>query len=212
VKQVTARTKMDEGNDTILGADLHNEPHNSATWGDGGPTDWARAATEAGNAVLDINPDWLVVVEGISNYDGDNYWWGGNLQGVADHPIELDVDNRLVYSPHDYPASVFEQSWFFDGSDLTEVFRENWGYIYEEGIAPVLIGELMRSRPIWPEISTRMALSILPMMQLVLVSPGGHGTRTLAIPVVFWKTIGRPRARMRWKRWKNCCQRPGTHT
>ena len=130
-----------EGNDTILGADLHNEPHNSATWGDGGATDWARAATEAGNAVLDINPDWLIVVEGIDSYDGDNYWWGGNLQGVADYPITLDVDNRLVYSPHDYPASVFEQSWFTDGSDLYEVFRENWGYIYEEGIAPVLVGE-----------------------------------------------------------------------
>jgi len=130
-----------EGNDTILGVDLHNEPHNSATWGDGGPTDWARAATEAGNAVLDINPNWLIVVEGISNYDGDNYWWGGNLQGVADHPIVLDTTNQLVYSPHDYPASVFEQSWFFDGSDLSEVFRENWGFIYEEGIAPILLGE-----------------------------------------------------------------------
>ena len=29
----------------------------------------------------------------------------------------------------------------FDGSDLFEVFRENWGYIHEEGIAPILLGE-----------------------------------------------------------------------
>jgi aryl-phospho-beta-D-glucosidase BglC (GH1 family) len=32
-----------KGNSTVIGADLHNEPHNG-TWGGGGTTDWARAA------------------------------------------------------------------------------------------------------------------------------------------------------------------------
>src|SRR5712691_11901137 len=41
------------GNPTVIGADLHNEPHGPATWGDGNPlTDWQAAAERAGNAVL----------------------------------------------------------------------------------------------------------------------------------------------------------------
>ena len=68
------------GNDTIIGADLANEPHGPATWGDGNPsTDWRLAAEQAGNAILAVNPDWLIIVEGIEQYHGDAYWWGGNL-------------------------------------------------------------------------------------------------------------------------------------
>jgi len=129
------------GDDTVIGADLHNEPHGSATWGDGSATDWAAAAERAGNAIHAVNSDWLIVVEGIGAYQGDNYWGGGNLQGAADHPVELEQDGKLVYSPHDYPASVYAQPWFYDGSDLTQVFQEHWGYIYEQGIAPILLGE-----------------------------------------------------------------------
>ncbi|MEM7056062.1 MAG: cellulase family glycosylhydrolase [Pseudomonadota bacterium] len=124
----------------VIGADLLNEPH-LGTWGTGNRNDWAAAAEQAGNAVLDVAPNWLILVEGIGTYDGDNYWWGGQLQGVRDRPVELNVDNKLIYSPHDYPASVFNQPWFNDGSNLYDVFRENWGFIYEEGIAPVLLGE-----------------------------------------------------------------------
>ncbi|MGH2341568.1 cellulase family glycosylhydrolase [Segnochrobactraceae bacterium EtOH-i3] len=127
----------------VIGADLHNEPYNG-TWGDGGVTDWARAATEAGNAIGEVNDNWLIFVEGIGSYQGSSYWWGGNLMGVRDHPIELDVDNKLVYSAHDYPNSVYPQTWF-QGSDFADdlpaKFREMWGYIYEENIAPVYIGE-----------------------------------------------------------------------
>lgn len=129
-----------KGAPAVIGADLINEPHN-ATWGDGSASDWAAAAERIGNAVLSIAPDWLIVVEGTSDYDGATYWWGGNLQGVRDRPVELALPNRLVYSAHDYPASVFPQDWFFDGSDLVAKFRENWGFIVEDGIAPVLIGE-----------------------------------------------------------------------
>lgn len=122
-------------NPAVIGADLANEPHN-AEW-----NKWAAAAERAGNAVLEEAPDWLVVVEGVGDYHGDTYWWGGDLRGVADRPVVLSTDDKLVYSPHDYPHSVFPQTWFTDGSDLTEVFREHWGYIHEEEIAPILVGE-----------------------------------------------------------------------
>ncbi|ORE90301.1 chitinase, cellulase [Stappia sp. 22II-S9-Z10] len=124
----------------VIGADLMNEPH-MATWGDGSATDWGAAAGRIGNAVLQAAPDWLIVVEGVSVYEGDPYWWGGNLQGVADHPVRLADPSKLVYSIHDYPPSVFNQPWFSDGRSLPEVWDKNWGYIVKEGIAPVLVGE-----------------------------------------------------------------------
>ena len=127
----------------VIGADLHNEPHNG-TWGGGGAKDWAAAAERAGNAIGDVNANWLIFVEGVGSYDGNNYWWGGNLEGVRDRPIDLELDNKLVYSAHDYPNSIYNQPWF-QSSDFADQlpakFDEMWGYIYREGIAPVYIGE-----------------------------------------------------------------------
>ena len=132
-----------KNNPTVIGFDLHNEPYNG-TWGGGGSNDWARAAERAGNAVLQVNPDLLVFVEGVGTYQGQSYWWGGNLMGVKDRPIVLTVPNHLVYSPHDYPNSVYPQTWFQTanfGANLPNVFRQAWGYIYEQNIAPIYLGE-----------------------------------------------------------------------
>lgn len=132
-------------NATVVGVDLHNEPHDNACWGCGDQaTDWKAAAQRAGNAVLSVNPNLLIIIEGIQQYNGDYYWWGGNLQGVKAHPVSLAIGNRVVYSTHDYPNSVAPQSWFADGAfpgNLQGVWDKNWGYIQKEGIAPVLIGE-----------------------------------------------------------------------
>ena len=132
------------GNTTVIGADLLDEPHGPATWGDGSADDWAAAATQAGDAIQAVNPNWLVMVEGIQTYDGESTWWGGNLMGVASHPITLTDANKLVYSPHDYPASVYDQSWFNAANypnNLPAVWTQNWGYIYQDDIAPVFLGE-----------------------------------------------------------------------
>lgn len=59
----------------MIGADLHNEPHGRATWGDGIPsTDWRFAATKCGNEILKVNSNWLIVVQGIQSYQDSNYW------------------------------------------------------------------------------------------------------------------------------------------
>ncbi|MGH7862317.1 MAG: glycoside hydrolase family 5 protein, partial [Candidatus Dormibacteraceae bacterium] len=101
------------GNDTVIGVDLSNEPHGPATWGTGDPaTDWRLAAERAGNAVLQVNPYLLVFVEGIEVYQGDHFWWGGNLEGARAAPVRLQVPNRVVYSPHDYGPSISDQPWF----------------------------------------------------------------------------------------------------
>ncbi len=148
-----------KGNATVIGMDLHNEPHApEACWGCGDTTkDWRLAAERGGNAVLSVEPNWLVVVEGVSCWGtggvvdalgtpkADCNWWGGNLQGAKSAPVRLSVTNKLVYSAHDYGQSVFnQQPWFTDPSfpaTLVPQWDKNWGYLVKQNIAPVLIGE-----------------------------------------------------------------------
>ncbi len=133
------------GNATIIGADLHNEPHGPATWGDGNPaTDWRLAAERAGNAVLAVNPGWLIIVEGIEQYKNDYYWWGGNLAGAAEHPVQLSVPGKLVYSAHDYGPGVAWQSWFQSPDfprNLPAIWQKHWAYLQTQHKIPVLMGE-----------------------------------------------------------------------
>src|SRR6185436_8498463 len=100
-------------NPMVVAFDLHNEPHAEATWGSGDPaTDWRLAAQRAGNAILAVHPDILLVVEGVESYGGNYYWWGGNLRGAAAAPVQLDRPDHVIYSPHEYPASLYAQPWF----------------------------------------------------------------------------------------------------
>ena len=102
------------------------------------------AAELCGNAVLAVNPNWLIFVEGIQTYNGNSTWWGGNLMGVAQYPVELNVADRVVYSPHDYPSSVSSQPWFSAANypnNLPSVWDQYWGYIYRDNIAPIWLGE-----------------------------------------------------------------------
>ncbi|MFD5265348.1 cellulase family glycosylhydrolase [Streptomyces sp. NPDC058335] len=133
------------GNPTVVGIDLHNEPHDPACWGCGDTTrDWRLAAQRAGNAVLSVNPDLLIFVEGVQTFNGVSGWWGGNLMGVAQYPVQLDVPNRVVYSAHDYATSVAQQSWFSDPAfpaNMPGIWDKYWGYIFKQNIAPVWVGE-----------------------------------------------------------------------
>jgi endoglucanase len=131
---------------TVIGFDLHNEPHGAATWGSGDQaTDWRLAAERAGAAVQSVNPELLVVVEGVETVDGQGTWWGGNLRAAKRAPVRLPVANHVVYSPHEYPASVAPQPWLSAPdfpANLPAVWDETWGYLVAEDVAPVWIGEL----------------------------------------------------------------------
>lgn len=155
--------------DTIIAYDLKNEPHgkpyetDKAIWNNSkSKNNWKYVAEQTALKILEKNPNVLIMVEGTEIYprdirrngdysstnDADYYfnWWGGNLRGVADYPVDLGkYQNKLVYSPHDYGPTVHKQPWFFDGYDYESLYRDcwrdNWLYIYEEGEAPLLIGE-----------------------------------------------------------------------
>jgi endoglucanase len=136
-------------NTTVIGMDLRNEPHNATSggscWGCGTNTnDWRLAAERAGNAILGVNPHLLIFVEGTDCFNGDCDWWGGNLQGVAQFPVTLNVANQLVYSAHDYGPSLFQQPWF-NSSTTAATLQAHWvkdfAFIYNAKTAPVWVGE-----------------------------------------------------------------------
>jgi endoglucanase len=133
----------------VIGADLKNEPHGRASWGTGDrDTDWRLAAERAGNAILEVNPDWLIVVEGVqNNVPGQrlaDHWQGGNLEGVRNYPVRLSNPRKLVYSPHEYGAGVFNQPWFSEPNfpnNLYSRWEIGFHYIASQNIAPIFVGE-----------------------------------------------------------------------
>lgn len=155
-------TETYKDDDTIIAIDLKNEPHGKpeegefAKWDDSkDKNNWKYAAERGAKAVLDINPNMLIMVEGIECYpdfkngadwstpsvDYAHYdepskvfgaWWGANFRGVRDYPIDLGAhQSQLVYSPHDYGPEVWKQKWFYleDSSktfDRESLMKDYW--------------------------------------------------------------------------------------
>ncbi|MUL35775.1 hypothetical protein BWI75_05275 [Gloeocapsopsis sp. AAB1 = 1H9] len=138
-----------QNQDNVIGADLKNEPHGRASWGTGDiATDWRLAAERAGNAILAVNPHWLIVVEGVeNNVPGQRlsgHWQGGNLEGVRRYPVRLSRPNKLVYSPHEYGPGVYNQPWFAERTfpyNLYKRWEIGFNYIASQNLAPILVGE-----------------------------------------------------------------------
>ena len=106
------------GNPTVIGADLHNEPHGPACWGCGDrATDWRLAAERAGNAILGVEPELADHRRGRRDVQRRRRTGGAaTCRAPAQSRCGSTSPNRLVYSAHDYPASVYPQPWFSDPS------------------------------------------------------------------------------------------------
>ena len=162
-----------KNDDTLIGYDLKNEPHGkgqegeaAAKWdGSKDENNWAYAATRCADAILDVNPNALIFIEGVEQsmsgaMEGDYWgmpdrrdnspyigaWWGGNFRGAREYPIKPEHGtSQIVYSPHDYGPSVYDQTWFkkdfTEQTLLDDYWYETWAYINKEEIAPELIGE-----------------------------------------------------------------------
>lgn len=143
-----------KNDDTLIGFDLKNEPHSTyggapvdAIWdGSNAPNNWKQAAEDCANAILEKNPNALILIEGVEGYQGHGAWWGGNLRGVKDYPVmPASGTSQIVYSPHDYGPIVSDQTWFEKNFNtetlLNDYWRDTWAYLVEEDQYPLLIGE-----------------------------------------------------------------------
>ena len=120
-----------QSNPWVIGVDLRNEPRSPATWGGAAGTDWHAAAERGGNAVLTVNPNLLIFVEGV-NYAGD-------LSGVTSLPVQLNTSNQLVYEAHDYG---FWYSSLNGYSGWYNAIEPKWGYLVNgSSPQPLWIGE-----------------------------------------------------------------------
>jgi hypothetical protein len=136
-------------NPWVIGCDIYNEPINI------GWSQWATWVEACANHIHTIAPDWVIFVQGAGRNPalngGDNeFWAGGNLEEVRTRPITLNLANRVAYSPHEYGHSVYPSSWFRrEGQPIPENWplnlyvkrRYHYSYIFEEGIAPIWVGE-----------------------------------------------------------------------
>lgn len=126
----------------VIGIDLKNEPHGSATWGAGNSaTDWNTAAEIAAAEVLAKAPHWLVGVQGISGTGnctgGSNHFWGENLEQMQCKPLTI-PKNHLLLIPHVYGPDVYVQPYMNDGNfpnNLAAIWEKHFGFLANQGYA-----------------------------------------------------------------------------
>ncbi|MBN2535444.1 MAG: cellulase family glycosylhydrolase [Spirochaetales bacterium] len=146
-------------NPAVVAFDINNEPHGGlygmgmkppASWGydvpDYGDTNWKAAAERCASAIRQVNPDIIIIVQGVQeSSDGSNYWWGSNHKDLKTYPLTGVPASRLMFSVHEYGPSVAPQTWFEDPAfpdNLDDVWRDRFWFIYEEDIAGLYIGEM----------------------------------------------------------------------
>lgn len=95
----------------------------------------------------------------------------GNLQGVRSLPIVLPVPNKVVYSVHEYPVSVCDMKVNRSAATLVPHMNRVWGYLINENIAPVWIGEMGSS--LQTEIDRHWAQTMLAYVNGDLADRGG---------------------------------------
>jgi endoglucanase len=133
-----------KGKGAILGYDLINEPHAGlTTWGgyDGKPdsnTDIRAMYIRVGNAIHAVDPNPLIIAEGVQNYKAGAF--EGDLRGVTKWPVTLKIQNKVVYSPHVYPKEVSDAPGDY-GPAWIQRMNSLWGYIITQNIAPIFVGE-----------------------------------------------------------------------
>lgn len=119
----------------VVGVDLRNEVRGllgSRLW-----TSWAAAAERAAGRLHLLQPDWLMVVEGVSS--------ANDISGAGKRPVHLQYDDKLVYSAHVYGWSGWgslNPYWYRKYDSFAEDMERNWEYLRRNKTAPVWVGEI----------------------------------------------------------------------
>ena len=122
----------------MIGIDLTNEPH-LLTW-----AAWSNLCSQGGQAVLSVNPNLTIWVEGVGNASTNGGFaanWGGNLVEAA--AIPGIPANRLVFSPHTYGPSVSVLPYFSAANypaNLPGIWDTLFGHLAGQGFT-VITGE-----------------------------------------------------------------------
>jgi endoglucanase/chitinase len=161
------------GSATVIGYDLRNEPlgyPKMSHWGDGSDQDIRTMYMRVGDAIQAIDPAKLIIVEPPS----------GDCRGVRTHPVTLNVPGKLVYSVHEYPGEISGQT-VSSGPALVRWMDRMWGWIVNEDLAPVFIGEMGSSMA--SEQSREWAATIVPYLNGtspdgLRIPPGGQAVST----------------------------------
>jgi endoglucanase len=136
---LTALATLAKKYSNVVGIDLFNEPY-GLTW-----ARWSAMAERAGQAVLQTNPKLLIFVEGVGNDSTaghDSAFWGENLFEASTVVPNLPRE-RLIYSPHIYGPSVYNQPYFNVGEfpkNMPAIWDEHYGHLYKQGFN-VVVGE-----------------------------------------------------------------------
>lgn len=160
----------------IFGIDIFNEPWDY-TW-----TEWKALIDAAYTAINSVNPNILVIAQGVGNksaYTSNNPNWGENLCDAGTNPPTM-PKTKLVFSPHCYGPSVCTQGFFADlnaqpncaglqedafGDAKCQIvinpavlepgWESHFGYLHDQGYA-IAIGEFGGNMD-WPaKAETRM--------------------------------------------------------
>jgi aryl-phospho-beta-D-glucosidase BglC (GH1 family) len=122
-------------NTNVVGVDLRNEVRGISgrfMW-DG----WASAAERAAERLHSLQPEWLIIVEGVSS--------ANDIRGAKARPVRLQRKGKLVYSAHVYGWSGWGSLvpyWYRTYRSFEEDMDRNWDYLRKADTAPVWIGEI----------------------------------------------------------------------
>ena len=122
-------------NSWVVGVDLRNEVRGVAgglLW-----NSWATAAEHAAERLHRLQPEWLIVVEGVQS--------ANNIRGAKERPVRLTSPNKLVYSSHVYGWSGWGSLvpyWYRTYSSFADDIDKNWEYLRDTDTAPVWVGEI----------------------------------------------------------------------
>jgi endoglucanase len=122
-------------NKLVVGVDLRNEVRGFAgrfMW-----DSWAEAAEHAAERLHQLQPEWLMVVEGVQS--------ANDLRGAKGRPVRLSRQDKLVYSSHVYGWSGWGSLvpyWYRTYESFSEDMDRNWEYLRDTDTAPVWVGEI----------------------------------------------------------------------
>ena len=140
LSDLKALAKLIKGHPSVVGIDLFNEPY-ELSW-----PQWKQFVNAGAKSVLSENPHVLVFVEGVGGSadqaGGFQAFWGENLVDALRDPVDVPL-SRLVFAPHVYGPSVYEQDYFSDANfpaNLDQIWDTHFGFLVGKGY-PLAIGE-----------------------------------------------------------------------